>query len=122
MNAGAAERIRQARRARSMTQEALAAAVGVSRSAIAQWETGRAGQLTANLAAVCRVLEIDAADLIGERHDPDAAARPAGDPFSPCEPSATGDEVALLRLYRVCSPGDQQLLLMTARRLTHNRE
>jgi transcriptional regulator with XRE-family HTH domain len=104
-----------------MTQEALAAAVGVSRSAIAQWETGRAGQLTGNLAAVCRVLDLDAAELVGGRHDPKAAA-PAADLSSPREAAATGDEVALLRLYRVCSPGDQQLLLMTLRRLSHNRE
>jgi hypothetical protein len=33
-----------------------------------------------------------------------------------------GDETALLRLYRECSPEDRQLLLRTARRLAAHRE
>ena len=48
------ERIRAARQERGWTQEQLAEAVGVSRSAVAQWETGRAGQLTGNLSRICR--------------------------------------------------------------------
>ena len=36
-------RLRKIRRARGLTQEDLANATGVSRSAVAQWETGRAG-------------------------------------------------------------------------------
>jgi transcriptional regulator with XRE-family HTH domain len=39
-------RIAAARRARGWTQGELATQVGVSRSAVAQWETGRAGQVT----------------------------------------------------------------------------
>ena len=122
MNEGAAERIRLARRARGMTQDALAAAIGVSRSAVAQWETGRAGQLAANLSAICKVLDVEPADLLPDRSAQDASnAAEAGSAGRGDHP-ATGDEVALLRLYRVCSPRDQQLLLMTARRLSHKSE
>src|SRR5581483_3037042 len=52
------ERIRAARQARGMTQEQLADEVGVSRSAVAQWETGRAGQLTGNLSRIAEVLGV----------------------------------------------------------------
>ena len=52
------QRIQAARRERGLTQDALAAAVGVSRSAVAQWETGRSGQLTTHLAAIARALGV----------------------------------------------------------------
>ena len=39
----AGERIKTLRRSRGWTQDQLAQATGVSRSAVAQWETGRAG-------------------------------------------------------------------------------
>ena len=45
-------RIRTAREEQGWTQDQLAEAVGVSRSAVAQWETGRAGQVTGNLTRV----------------------------------------------------------------------
>lgn len=97
-------RIREARRARGLTQADLAAAVGVSRSAVAQWETDRAGQVTGNLARIAAVLGIPVAQLIAA----DATAgMVAGD----------GSELALIRLYRECSPADRQLLLRTAVRL-----
>lgn len=88
-----------------MTQEQLAEDVGVSRSAVAQWETGRAGQLTGNLARIADVLGIGIEQLTHGR-----TKRPAGPPGS-------GDEMALLRLYRECRSEDRQLLLRTARRL-----
>ncbi len=99
------ERIRTTRRERGLTQDALAAAVGVSRSAVAQWETGRAGQLTAHLAAIAAALEVGVEFLM---HGDDKRA-----PFQ----AADGTEAALLRLYRECAPEDRQVLLMTARRL-----
>lgn len=101
-------RIRDARRARGMTQEDLARAVGVSRSAVAQWETGRAGQLRGNLARIAHVLGVAVAELMEgmseERGGPDHVAR-------------DGTELALLRLYRSCAPEDRALLLRTAHRL-----
>jgi transcriptional regulator with XRE-family HTH domain len=99
------ERIRHMRQERGMTQEQLAEAVGVSRSAVAQWETGRAGQLTGNLARISETLGIGLEHLTHGR-----------EPQNP-EQASHGDELALLRLYRECRPEDRQLLLRTARRL-----
>lgn len=99
------ERIRAARQDRGWTQEQLAEAVGVSRSAVAQWETGRAGQLTGNLSRIAEVLSVGIEHLTHGREK--RANLQAG----------TGDELALLRLYRECAPEDRQLLLRTARRL-----
>jgi transcriptional regulator with XRE-family HTH domain len=99
------ERIRAARQERGWTQEQLAEAVGVSRSAVAQWETGRAGQLTGNLSRIAEVLSVGIEHLTHGREK--RANMQAG----------TGDELALLRLYRECALEDRQLLLRTARRL-----
>jgi transcriptional regulator with XRE-family HTH domain len=98
-------RIRDVRRERGWTQDQLANAVGVSRSAVAQWETGRAGQVTTNLTRIAEVLEVGVEYLMyGDDKRAPAEAR-------------QGDELALLRLYRGCSVEDRQLLLRTARRL-----
>ena len=99
------ERIRLARQARGLTQEQLAEAVGVTRSAVAQWETGRAGQITGNLTRIASVLGAGVEHLM------------FGDDKSASQRAARGDELAMLRLYRACAPADQQLLLRTARRL-----
>ena len=53
-------RIRTAREEQGWTQDQLAEAVGVSRSAVAQWETGRAGQVTTNLTRVAEALGVGA--------------------------------------------------------------
>lgn len=98
-------RIRDARRERGMTQDQLASAVGVSRSAVAQWETGRAGQVTTNLTRIAGVLEVGVEHLMY-----------GDDKRAPVE-ARQGDELAMLRLYRECSAEDRQLLLKTARRL-----
>ena len=99
------DRIRVARQTRGMTQEGLAEAVGVTRSAVAQWETGRAGQVTGNLSRIAAVLGVSVEHLM------------AGNETPPRARNLRGDELAMLRLYRECSPTDQQLLLRTARRL-----
>ena len=98
-------RIRDARQDRGWTQERLAEAVGVSRSAVAQWETGRAGQLTGHLARIAEVLDVGIEHLTHGRSK--RASVHAG----------SGDELAILRLYRELPPEDRQLLLRTARRL-----
>jgi len=100
-----AQRIREARRDCGLTQEQLAAATGVSRSAVAQWETGRAGQITGNLSRIAVVLGISVEWLLygANKHAPAEAS--------------TGDELALLRLYRECAPADRAFLLTTARRM-----
>jgi transcriptional regulator with XRE-family HTH domain len=97
-------RIKEARIAKGWTQDQLARAIEVSRSAVAQWETGRAGQVTGNLARIAETLDVGVEFLM---HGQDRRAAAA---------ISQGDEVALLRLYRECSPGDRQLLLRMARR------
>ena len=105
LSASSGARIRAARLERGWTQDDLAAAVGVSRSAVAQWETDRAGQIRGNLTRISEVLEISVEYLLyGE--DRRATSLAAG-----------ADELALLRLYRQCAPEDRQILLRTARRL-----
>ncbi len=96
-------RIAAGRRARGLTQAELAQAVGVSRSAVAQWETERAGQVRANLTRIAAALGMSVQHLLGGE-EPQAAE------------NAT--ELALLRLYRELGEEDRALLLRTARRLT----
>jgi transcriptional regulator with XRE-family HTH domain len=98
-------RIRALRREKGMTQDELADHVGVSRSAVAQWETGRTGQITGNLSRIAGSLDASVEYLV------------YGDDKSAPMTSAHGEELALLRLYRECAPDDRQILLRTARRL-----
>jgi hypothetical protein len=102
-------RIRALRREKGITQDELADSVGVSRSAVAQWETGRAGQITGNLSRIADVLEINVEYLMyGDDKQAPGEAR-------------QGDEMAILRLYRECAPEDRAILLQTARRLARAR-
>nr|WP_294507204.1 helix-turn-helix transcriptional regulator [uncultured Rhodopila sp.] len=98
-------RIRARRRDSSLTQDEFARRVGVSRSAVAQWETGRTGQVTGNLSRIAAALGVGVEYLMyGDDKRAPAEAR-------------QGDELALLRLYRACDPDDRQFLLRAARRL-----
>ena len=90
----AGERLRAARAERGLTQGGLAARLGVSRSAIAQWETDRAGQIRGNLLRVADVLEVSLEYLLH-----------GDDKRTPAQ-AATGGELALLRLYRDPPPED----------------
>lgn len=102
-------RIRAARERQGLTQAALAARVGVTRSAVAQWETGRSGQVGSNLAQIASVLEVGVEHLLlGGGAAAVAEEIGLADRFA-------GDELALLRLYRVCSAEDRAALLRTAR-------
>lgn len=101
-------RIAAARRARGWTQGELATQVGVSRSAVAQWETGRAGQVTANLARIAAALDVGVEHLMS-----------GGDARSPAQ-AVNAEETAMLRLFRDCSADDRQILLRTARRLARS--
>jgi transcriptional regulator with XRE-family HTH domain len=98
-------RIRVQRRERGLTQDELAHRVGVSRSAVAQWETGRTGQITGNLSRIAAALDVGVEYLV------------YGDDKLAAAEARQGDELALLRLYRECDPEDRQMLLRTARRL-----
>lgn len=106
-----ASRIRTARLAQGLTQDQLARTVGVTRSAVAQWETGRAGQVGSNLARIARALGTSAAYLLSGEQDAGAAPLPL-----------RGDEMALLRAYRDCTLEDRALLVRTAVRLARLTE
>src|SRR6201998_1449592 len=89
-------RIREAREEAGWTQDQLAEAVGVSRRCVAQWETGRAGQVTTNLTRVAAALGVGVEHLMYGR-----------DKFMPGQISG-GEEMALLRLFREAAPEDRQ--------------
>ncbi len=99
-------RIKDVRQERGWTQDQLAQAVGVSRSAVAQWETGRAGQITGNLTRIAASLDVGVEYLMygNEKRGPSEIRH--------------GDELALVRLYRECAPEDRQIILRMARRLS----
>jgi transcriptional regulator with XRE-family HTH domain len=101
-------RIKEIRQERGWTQDQLAQAVGVSRSAVAQWETGRAGQITGNLTRIAACLEVGVEYLM------------YGTDKRGASEVRRGDELALLRLYRECSPEDRQFILRMTHRLAGN--
>lgn len=105
--AGVGERIKALRVERGMTQDALATACGVSRSAVAQWETGRAGPKAGGAAHLSQVASVLGTSVEVLLHG--AASRGAAE-------AASGDELALLRLYRELPPADRAALLRLARR------
>ncbi len=107
MAASLGERIALLRRARGLSQAGLAAATGVSRSAVAQWETDRAGQVSGNLSRIAQVLDVSVEVLLhGE------GARP----------ELRGDELALLRLYRLCEADGRAEVLRLVRQLARSGE
>jgi transcriptional regulator with XRE-family HTH domain len=89
----------------------LAQAVGVTRSAVAQWETDRAGQVGANLAAVATALGVTAEYLFSGQTGSDAS-----------NATESADEMALRRLFRACTAEDKAFLLRTAVRLARQAE
>ncbi len=93
-------RIRALRLAANLTQDEFATKLNVSRSAIAQWETDRAGQVRDNMERIAKVLNTSLGYLVSGETG-----------------SLLGDELALMRLYRACSPEDRRILIQPARRL-----
>ena len=101
-------RIRDVRRERGWTQDQLANAVGVSRSAVAQWETGRSGQVGSTLTRLAEVLGVSPDYLL------------LGSSASDRAPLLTGDEMALVRLYRLCSPAYRAYIVKSAKLLARH--
>ena len=62
-------RIRAARKSAGFTQEALAEAVGVSRTAVAKWENGECLPDIENLITLTEVLSVSADYLLDVRSD-----------------------------------------------------
>lgn len=94
-----------------MTQAQLAVAVGVSRSAVAQWETERAGQVGVNLAKVASILRVSTEHLLRGAFPTDGGGA-----------AEDASELALLRLFRVCHPEDRQILLRMASRFARQAD
>ena len=93
-------RIRAMRLANNLTQEEFAKMLDVSRSAIAQWETDRAGQVRENLERIAKALKTSVGYLLSGETG-----------------SLQSEEQTLMRLYRSCSREDRRLLADTAKRL-----
>src|ERR1700745_654269 len=85
-------RIRALRLAAHLTQGAFAGKLNVSRSAIAQWETDRAGQVRENMERIAKVLNTSLGYLVSGETG-----------------SLAGDELALMRLYCASSSSDPRI-------------
>lgn len=68
------DRVFQARKAKGLSQEDLAEAVGVSRQAVSKWETGEAMPDMDKLIALCQALELDM-EYLALGKEPAPAAR-----------------------------------------------
>lgn len=97
------QQIKRARIAIGWTQQQVANAVGVSKSAVAQWEGGGGGNgvSSANLIRLSRVLRVDLAALM----------LPTADPTPEGIFVTDRDEMALIELYRQVSRRQRELLL-----------
>ena len=102
----AGERIKTLRRSRGWTQDQLAQATGVSRSAVAQWETGRAG-FGAKARLIAEALDVPVRQLQPGHHpDPPGRVR---------EPTPiTSEELMLLRHFRELDSDDQACVIHVA--------
>jgi transcriptional regulator with XRE-family HTH domain len=97
------QRIRALRLANNLTQNEVAHQLGVSRSAITQWETDRSGQVRKNLERIAKVLGTSPAYLVSGETG-----------------SLQDDELILMHLYRSCASEDQKILVSTAKRLARS--
>ena len=91
MNTG--ERIRQLRMQRNMPQQALADSLGVTRQAVAKWESGASRPSAANLMALCRLFGVSWQQLAGRCP---AEGRPASSAMP------TRRQSCLWRVHRPC--------------------
>jgi transcriptional regulator with XRE-family HTH domain len=103
-------RIRTLRRARGLTQDRLADTTGVSRSAVAQWESDRAGHSAGMLRRIAEALGVS----VGLLRD--------GWEGAPGESPLTPQETLLLTLYRTCSPEDRSVLMHVAEKIAASTE
>lgn len=74
MNLG--EKIKQLRKERHLSQEALAQELQVSRQAIAKWENGTAQPSTTHLIALCRIFGISMAEFTAAEQEEKPLSKP----------------------------------------------
>lgn len=67
------EKIRQLRKEKGLTQDALAEALGISRQAVAKWESGQSAPATENLLKLAALLEVPLEVLAGPAAQPPGA-------------------------------------------------
>jgi len=85
-------RIRLLREMAGLNQQQLANKVGISRSAVAFWETGRSGHVGKHLGDLAEALGVDAEVLL------------TGMAYKEIQETLTPDESMFLNLYRQLSP------------------
>jgi transcriptional regulator with XRE-family HTH domain len=90
-------RFRQARQKRKLTQSAVAKALKVSQSAVAQWELGRSFPSAGLAAEIAKLLGID------------VGAAPDGEPALARGPSRRGPRLPIVGLP---APGDQERIIL----------
>lgn len=105
-------RVQQARARKAMRQSDLARALGVSRSAVANWESGSARPSSENLGKIALATDCGIDWLATGRGAPTDDLLACSDVDLVYEP----DERALLRAYRSSLPGARRLLLQLAAR------
>ena len=66
MNQTLGSRIAELRRKKNMTQEELAAELGVTPQAVSKWESGASDPSTSNLLALAKLYGVSAEDLLRE--------------------------------------------------------
>lgn len=105
-NAGAsfAERIRRCRSARGLSQAELAARVGVSRNAVAGWETGHSRPDLAAVPLLCGALRISLARFFG------------------VEKPRSEQERRLLELFSSLEEGDREVITWQMEALAQRRQ
>ena len=96
--------IRSARKAAGLSQEVLAARVGVSRNAVAGWETGHSRPDLDVIAPLCQALCLSPARFFGLK-----------------EGASSVRERRALDLFSSLEPGDQQVILWQMEGLYHSR-
>ncbi len=105
----AGERMKSIRQSRHLTQDQLAKAAGVSRSLVAQWETGRSG-FAGKAAQIAKALEVPVRLLRPEiAVDPNAAGGAL---------TKSAQEQALVEAFRQLPADDQACLVYLATRMS----
>jgi transcriptional regulator with XRE-family HTH domain len=100
-----AARIRRRRKGMGLTQGEVAQRVGVSRSAVAQWETARAGLRSVHFYQIAQVLSVSVTFLL------------EGSPDELHGGATIADERTLLTLYRCLNETGRAQLLHQGERL-----
>ena len=95
--------VRALRRKRHLTQDQLAQATGVSRSAVAQWETGRS-RFSGKARLIAKALDVPVEQLRGAELPQDAHT-------SPSVAAMSDAEQKLLRDYRRLGAEDRACVL-----------